>query len=212
MAGTTSSRTGSTRPERREPGRRGPGSDPDGANLRGTNLNDADLSRATLFETIFGNTDLTRAKGLETCRPYRAKHHRPSNPATLRPAAPGLPARCRPARQPDRLPALAAEPADPVLLVLHQLFEQGPGVRRAPSCRPAGQGRALLVRAARHADRRQDPRRHRRGDPAARQGAADPVRNARCQRLGRGRGDQSLRRGARPASSSSCSRSASTTL
>jgi TIR domain-containing protein/pentapeptide repeat protein len=37
--------------------------DMDGANLTG-----ADLSMAILAETVFGNTDLTRAKSLETCR------------------------------------------------------------------------------------------------------------------------------------------------
>src|SRR6476469_7869068 len=57
----------------------------------------------------------------------------------VRSTAPDLPARCRLARQPDRLPALAAEPADPVLLLLHQLFEQGPGVRRPPPRRPSEQ-------------------------------------------------------------------------
>jgi TIR domain/Pentapeptide repeats (8 copies) len=38
-----------------------------GADLYGANLTGADLSMAFLSETVFGDTDLTRAKGLETC-------------------------------------------------------------------------------------------------------------------------------------------------
>jgi hypothetical protein len=48
-----------------------------GANLNGANLNGANLSRADLsgahlhetrlYESVFGNTDLSEAKGLETC-------------------------------------------------------------------------------------------------------------------------------------------------
>ena len=38
-----------------------------GANLNGANLNGADLTYTNLVETIFGNTDLRDAKGLETC-------------------------------------------------------------------------------------------------------------------------------------------------
>jgi TIR domain/Pentapeptide repeats (8 copies) len=37
------------------------------ANLRGANLRDANLSGAFLSETLFVDTDLTRAEGLETC-------------------------------------------------------------------------------------------------------------------------------------------------
>jgi hypothetical protein len=37
------------------------------ANLTGANLRGANLSGAILFETIFGNTDLSDAIGLETC-------------------------------------------------------------------------------------------------------------------------------------------------
>jgi uncharacterized protein YjbI with pentapeptide repeats len=43
------------------------GVDLSGAVLRGAGLSGADLSGAILFETVFGNTDLTRIKGLETC-------------------------------------------------------------------------------------------------------------------------------------------------
>jgi hypothetical protein len=39
-----------------------------GADLRGANLSGAELSSAQFVETIFGNTDLTKAKGLETCQ------------------------------------------------------------------------------------------------------------------------------------------------
>ena len=38
------------------------------ADLSGAILIEADLSRANLLETVFGNTDLTDAKGLVTCR------------------------------------------------------------------------------------------------------------------------------------------------
>ena len=44
-----------------------------GTNLRGATLHDTNFSRAILHETTFGNTDLTRARGLETCL-----HHGPS--------------------------------------------------------------------------------------------------------------------------------------
>ena len=44
-----------------------------GANLIGANLHGADFSNADLIETVFGNTDLTDAKGLDTCI-----HHGPS--------------------------------------------------------------------------------------------------------------------------------------
>jgi uncharacterized protein YjbI with pentapeptide repeats len=37
------------------------------ANLSGADLRMADLSRAHLSETIFGNSNLTDAKGLDTC-------------------------------------------------------------------------------------------------------------------------------------------------
>jgi uncharacterized protein YjbI with pentapeptide repeats len=42
------------------------GADLNGAILTGATLHDADLSRAFLAETVFGNTDLTTTKGLET--------------------------------------------------------------------------------------------------------------------------------------------------
>jgi len=44
-----------------------------GANLSGAVLYDANLPRAILNETVFGDTNLTEAKGLETCQ-----HHGPS--------------------------------------------------------------------------------------------------------------------------------------
>jgi len=44
------------------------GADLGGAILNGASLSSADLSRATLYETVFGDTNLTRAKGLETCQ------------------------------------------------------------------------------------------------------------------------------------------------
>jgi hypothetical protein len=37
------------------------------ANLVGADLNGADLSEATLIETVFGNTNLTKVKGLDSC-------------------------------------------------------------------------------------------------------------------------------------------------
>jgi hypothetical protein len=40
------------------------------ADLRGANLEGADLSVALLFQTIFGNTNLTAVVGLETCGHY----------------------------------------------------------------------------------------------------------------------------------------------
>ncbi len=43
------------------------------ANLSGANLNGADLSQTHLLETVFGNSNLTEAKGLDTCT-----HHGPS--------------------------------------------------------------------------------------------------------------------------------------
>jgi uncharacterized protein YjbI with pentapeptide repeats len=44
------------------------GADLGDAILNGASLSGADLSGATLFETLFVNTNLTRAKGLETCQ------------------------------------------------------------------------------------------------------------------------------------------------
>jgi hypothetical protein len=44
-----------------------------GANLRGANLSGADFTDAYLYQTIFGNVDLTGVIGLETCT-----HHGPS--------------------------------------------------------------------------------------------------------------------------------------
>jgi hypothetical protein len=44
------------------------GADLGGAILNGASLSGADLSRATLYETVIVNTNLTRAKGLETCQ------------------------------------------------------------------------------------------------------------------------------------------------
>jgi hypothetical protein len=44
------------------------GADLGDAILNGASLSSADLSRATLYETVFVNTNLTRAKGLETCQ------------------------------------------------------------------------------------------------------------------------------------------------
>src|SRR5215510_2247108 len=38
------------------------------ATLTGANLDRANLSHVTLFETVFGNTNLTTVQGLETCR------------------------------------------------------------------------------------------------------------------------------------------------
>jgi Pentapeptide repeats (8 copies) len=38
-----------------------------GANLSGANLGDTNLSDVLLFETLFGNVDLTRVIGLATC-------------------------------------------------------------------------------------------------------------------------------------------------
>jgi hypothetical protein len=113
------------------------GADLDGADLSGANLHsailvDANLSRTMLSETLFVNTDLTRVKGLETC-----SHIGPStiDHRTLQSSGPLPLAFLRGVGLPDnlhRLPALAAEPADPVLFLLHQLFEQGPEVRRPP--------------------------------------------------------------------------------
>jgi uncharacterized protein YjbI with pentapeptide repeats len=44
-----------------------------GANLRGALLSKASLRRVSLFETVFGNSDLTEVEGLDECR-----HHGPS--------------------------------------------------------------------------------------------------------------------------------------
>jgi len=44
-----------------------------GANLNHAVLTEADISRVELYDTIFGDTDLTAVQGLETCR-----HHSPS--------------------------------------------------------------------------------------------------------------------------------------
>jgi uncharacterized protein YjbI with pentapeptide repeats len=38
-----------------------------GAHLSGAHLSGADLSQAVLYETVFGNINLTAAQGLETC-------------------------------------------------------------------------------------------------------------------------------------------------
>src|SRR5438876_11668145 len=39
-----------------------------GANLQGVNLRDANLRTASLGFTVFGNTNLTGARGLDTCQ------------------------------------------------------------------------------------------------------------------------------------------------
>src|SRR4030095_22688 len=44
-----------------------------GAKLTGANLTGTNLSRVTLFETVFGDTNLTAVRGLEACI-----HHGPS--------------------------------------------------------------------------------------------------------------------------------------
>ena len=54
----------------------------------------------------------------------RPKHHRLSNPASVRPASDGVSAWRRFSRCVYRLPAVPSEPVNPNVYLLHQLFEQ----------------------------------------------------------------------------------------
>jgi hypothetical protein len=58
-----------------------------GANLSWADLGEAEFSGAHLWETVFGNSNLTDAKGLDTCR-----HHGPStlDHRTVAQAAPAI--------------------------------------------------------------------------------------------------------------------------
>ena len=154
---------------------------------------------------------MTRAKGLETCR-----HHGPStiDHRTLQRSGPLPLAFLRGVGLPDNLidylPSLLNQPIQFYSCFISysskdQEFAerlhadlQAKGVRCwfAPHDMPIG---AKILR------------RHRRGDPAAGQGAAGAVRGRDRQRLGRGRGDAQPWTRSASASSSCCSRSASTT-
>ena len=120
--------------------------------LRGADLANANLSTVFLYETVFGNTNLTGAKGLETCR-----HGGPStiDHRTLQRSGPLPLAFLRGVGLPDNLidylPSLLNQPIQFYCCFIS--YSQGPGFRRAALRRPAGQGRALLVRAARYAYR-----------------------------------------------------------
>ncbi len=132
------------------------------ADLRGADLSRADLSRAALGEadlsgtflgsTLFANVDLSRVIGLES-----VVHLGPSTIGidTLYRSQGKIPdIFLRGAGVPDEFIDVSApsdhRQGDPVLLLLYQLFDQGPGIRRAVACGLTKQRRALLVRAGRH--------------------------------------------------------------
>jgi hypothetical protein len=133
--------------------------------LSGAELREADLHGAGIFETAFANIDLSTTKGLESCRhggPSILDHRTLQRSGRLPLAflrGCGLPERLI-----EYLPSLL-EQADSVLFVLHQLLVEGRLIRPSAARRPAEQRRAMLVRAARPANRRVDLGRHRRGDP-----------------------------------------------
>ena len=122
----------------------------------------------------------------------RTEHHRPSNPAKSGPLplaflrGVGLPDNLI-----DYLPSLLNQPIQFYSCFISYSSKDQEFADRLHADLQ-NKGVRCWFAPARHADRRQDHRRHRRGDPAARQGAADPVRECRRQRLGRGRGDQGL--------------------
>ena len=196
------------------------------ANLDPTNLRGADLARAdftgarlrgvnfagaVLFETIFVDIDLSGCQCPGYLPALWPELHRPPHLATLRPAAARLPARRRPAGQPpDRLPALAAEPGDPAVFLLHQLQLGGQGLRSSATRRLAGQGRTLLVRARGHEVRGPYRGHDRHRHPAPRQAPARPLRDLGDQRLDAQGGPHRACQGAAQAGRC-CSRSASTT-
>ena len=61
----------------------------------------ADVFEALLWETVFGDTNLTAVQGLETLPALWPQHPRPSHPLQVRTAAPGLPPGLWPARYAD---------------------------------------------------------------------------------------------------------------
>ena len=130
------------------------GADLSGANLSGADLSGANLSGANLSgavassETVFVERRLEWLQEPRIDPPPRPQPDRHPHLAALRPSAARLPARRRPAGHADRVSALAAGPGDPALLVLHQLLVEGRGVCPPAARRPAGQRRAVLVRAA----------------------------------------------------------------
>ena len=84
---------------------------PHRANLSGADLAGADLSEAFLFETVFGNTNLTAVRGLETCRPPWPQHPRPSHPRQIGPLPLAFLRGCGlPDALIDYLPSLLNEP------------------------------------------------------------------------------------------------------
>jgi Pentapeptide repeats (8 copies) len=146
--------------------------------LRETNLSGADLSYVTFIETFFVNVDLTNVIGLDTSEhlgpssiDFRTLQKSPNLPlAFLRGV--GLPDRLI-----DNLPSLLNQAIEFYsCFISYSSKDQGFAERlhdAEPWC-------ALLVRSSRHAHWRKDHRRSRRGDPAARQGPADPLRG--CHR------------------------------
>jgi uncharacterized protein YjbI with pentapeptide repeats len=103
------------------------------ANLTNANLHHADFTLASLGETFFISVDLTTAGGLETC-----KHRGPSNidHHTLRMSKslplPFLRGVGLPNSFIEYLPSLVGQ-AIRVLLLLHQLLDEGSGICRAHS-------------------------------------------------------------------------------
>ena len=116
--------------------------------LSGADLSGADLSGAKLSYNTFANTNLTDAKGLESCI-----HEGPSSVGidTFFKSNGEIPENfLRGCGVPEQFityaRSLVGQPIE--FFLLHQLLQPRSGFRRASSCRPAGEEPALLACSA----------------------------------------------------------------
>ena len=169
-------------------------------------------------DTIFGNSNLTGAKGLHDCRHIGLKYSRPSNPGPIRSTSTSFPPRLRPTRRLHRIPAFAAKPRNRVLFLLHQLQPPGQSLRPPPARHPARPRHPLLARRKATTRRRRHPRPRRPRHPPMGQSAPLLLKELPKQRMGRNRTRQSPRKGtnapkrATEKKSSHSSRSTSTAI
>lgn len=72
------------------------------ASLAGALLVEADLHHASLMWTVFGATDLTGAKGLDTCLQFKPEYPRLLNACQIWPARAGVSTRLWSSREPRK--------------------------------------------------------------------------------------------------------------